>query len=413
MSLPHPAPDGADEATARSRVLALHDSRFGRAAELCARAPGRVNLLGAHVDYSEGWVMPAALDRSLWLAASPRDDGRMVLVATDLDEQAELDLAALPPVRADRADDRTSWIDVPAGVAWALAERGLPLRGMNVAFGGDLPMGAGVSSSAAVEVAFVLAFEALSGDAEADGWTLSGVDKALVGRRTENAYLGVGSGVMDQYASLHGQAGHVVFLDCRTLRHELLPLPPGTTVLVTDTGVRRRLVDGHLDDRRSECERAVEILARHRPGITALRDATLEDLAAVALEPVLARRARHVIEECGRVLAGAAALRAGDAADFGRLVSASHDSSRDLYEVAIPELDVLAVAARGVPGCHGARLTGAGFGGCITSLVDGDAVPRVREALDRAFESAFARRPEHLPCRVGDGAGIERLALTR
>ena len=292
------------------------------------------------------------------------------------------------------------WIDYPAGVAWALSQAGHRPAAMDVAYASDVPIGAGVSSSAAVEVAFLLAWRELGLD----------LDDAAVpglGRRAENGYLGVQSGIMDQFASLNGAEGHAVFLDCRHLTCELLPLPR-TAVLVADSGVRRQLAASGFNDRPRECRQAIEILRRSLPGIRALRDVSAADfeLHSHRLPIDLRRRARHVIEECRRVREGAEALRRGDLDAFGLLVRHSHVSSRDLYEVSIPELDVLAAAAWAAEGCYGARLTGGGFGGCVAALVESASAAAVGAAMAAAFESELGRPPPIFVCRAAAGAEV-------
>lgn len=397
----------------RQKALAAFHERFGRASEVLVRAPGRINLLGAHIDYSEGWVMPGAIDRAAWLAAGRRSAGgsgnrsdrHLRAVALDLDETAEIDLATLDP------SARTgSFVDVPAGVAWALTEAGdtLPvdaLPGIDAVLTSDVPIGSGVSSSAAVEVAFLLAWTTLA------GIDLEPLAAARLCRRAENAYLGVQSGLMDPFASLNGRRDHLVFLDCRDESHELLRLPAGTRVIVADSGVRRRLVESGFNDRRAECAEAVEILRRHRPEIRTLRDVSRDtwELLSHHLPPRLRRRSLHAIGECERVRDGATALRRGDLATFHRLVRASQLSSRDLYEVSTPELDVLAAAAWGVPGCYGARLAGGGFGGALNALAAEEAATNVRDALSRAFRDAFDREPEIWIGRIDEAARVERL----
>lgn len=380
---------------------------YGRSPDVLVRAPGRVNLLGAHVDYNDGWVLPAAIDRSLWLAAGRSGRPRLRVHSLDLGDSAAVPLQPppAPPACAGRPLD--GWIEYPAGVAWALAEAGYDVTPIDALVGSDLPMGAGVSSSAALEVAFLLAW------AELGRLELSAVEMALLGRRVENEFLDVQSGIMDQFTSLCGSSDHVLLLDCRTLEWERLPLPSGLGVLVADSGVRRRLVDGGINDRRRECQQALERLRSLDGGLRALRDASPELLtrARGSLPETLYRRALHVIEECGRVQRGAALLRQGDgapdAADaLGGLVVESHRSSRDLYEVSIPELDVLVEVACETAGCYGARLAGAGFGGCVTVLVEAARAGDVAHALERGFGSRFGRNPEILGCRIGNGAEV-------
>ncbi len=376
--------------------------RFGTEPEVVARAPGRVNLLGAHVDYSEGWVLPAAIDRSVWVAARRAPGERTHVLATDFGEEASFDAANIEPPVAERGGE-TSWSDYPRGLAWALAKRGIDVPPIDAAFGGDLPIGAGVSSSAAVEMAFLLAWEQLA------GFELSGIERAQVGRTVENDYVDVQSGIMDQFASVHGRQGHALLLDCRSLEHELIPTPDDLVFLVADTGVRRALASGTgFNDRKSECFRAADLLRPHLPGLSTLRDLEPADFERLRhlLEPPLDGRARHVMTECRRVLDGADALRSGDLDRLGDLMGQSHKSSRNDYDVSIEELDVLAEAAAGAEGCYGARLTGAGFGGCVTAITSEAAADHVRERTSAAFERRFGRRPEIHTCRVGGGAGV-------
>ncbi|MCP3958237.1 MAG: galactokinase [bacterium] len=400
--------ESSDRSFPDAVVDAFHQ-RFGRRPEVVVRAPGRVILLGAHVDYSEGWVITGAIDRAVWLAAAPATGSETRIHALDLDANAALDLNRLPPPLVDRDDSRASWVDYPAGVAWALAAAGHRPRAMDVVYGGDVPIGAGVSSSAAVEMAFLLAWEIFAQHEGSAGFGLDGAARARIGMSCENDYLGVMSGIMDQFTSLHGAAGKLIFLDCRSLEHELLPLPESASVLVADSGVRRRLTDFGYNDRRGECREAVVLLLSRLDGIETLRDVSLEDfeLHSHILPMTLRRRARHAIEECLRVHEGAAALERGDLAAFGRLIRQSHLSSRDLYEVSIPEIDVLAAAAWAAPGCHGARLVGGGFGGCVMALVETEAAEDVRARMIDTFAREFGKEPEVVACSIADGAGIE------
>ncbi len=391
------------------KVVDAFRARFGRQPELVVRAPGRVNLLGAHVDYNDGWVMPAAIDRAVWLAAAPGLGRRLRLAAPDLDAAARLDLEQLPPpLRSRTGAGGADWADYPAGVAWALLEAGHRPAAMDAVYASDVPIGAGVSSSAAVEVAFLLAWQELARRAGDDGEVFAG-DAAIprLGQRAENGYLGVGSGIMDQFASLHGAAEQAIFLDCRDLTFEHVTLGSGLAFVVADSGVRRQLAASSYNDRPAECRQAVETLRRHLPGIRALRDVTAEDFERhrQRLPEVLRRRVRHVLEECQRVRDGAEALGRRDLDSFGRLVRRSHRSSRDLYEVTIAETDALAAAAWEVAGCYGARMMGGGFGGCVAALVDADASAAVAEAMAGAFEATFGRRPEIFSCRAAEGAG--------
>ncbi|MEO1087539.1 MAG: galactokinase [Acidobacteriota bacterium] len=312
-----------------------------------------------------------------------------------------LDASSPPPPPAERGDE-VHWSDLPAGLAWAFRRAGHAVPALDITYGGDVPVGAGVSSSAAVAVAFALAWRRF-GDFDIDD-----VAVPQLCREMENGYLGVQSGLMDQFASLLGRAGHALFLDCRSLDFERLPVSRDAAVVVFDSGVRRRLSESGFNDRREECRRAVDILEEHMPGIRALRDV---DAAAFEqhshhLPLALRHRARHAVEEMARVLDGADALRRGDLAAFGTLMRRSHLSSRDFYQVSIPELDLLAAAAWPQSGCWGARMMGGGFGGCVAALVQADAATAITQAVGDAFEAAYGRRPPAFTSALADGAAI-------
>ncbi|MDX1615680.1 MAG: galactokinase [Candidatus Promineifilaceae bacterium] len=278
------------------------------------------------------------------------------------------------------------------------------MPGLEVVFAGDIPIGAGVSSSAAVEVAFLLAWNALA------DLGLSRRRLAQLGQQVENRFLGVNSGIMDQFATLHGAADRLIWLDCRTLDHQLIPLPANVAVLVADSGVRRELANSQYNLRREQCQEALTALQAYVPKARALRDITVEHLERHGhrLPDTLYRRAKHVVQECLRVNEGVRQLQQDDLDAFGRLISASHQSSRDLFEVSIPELDALAETASGSPGCYGARLTGAGFGGCVVALVEVDAAETVATEVQAAYARRFGQRPTVFACRVADGASYRQ-----
>lgn len=377
---------------------------YRRDPAIVVRAPGRVNLLGAHVDYNEGWVLPAAIEQSIWLAAAPLENGLVRIASLDYGHEGEATLEQLAQISnvPSSHDKELGWLNYPAGVAWAMQDAGHQLVGMEAMFTGDIPRGAGASSSAAVEVAFILAWETLS------GLTLNGRQRAKLGQKVENSYLGLSSGIMDQFASLHGADGHLIMLDCRTLDHELIPLPPDCVILVADSGIRRQLATSDYNNRQDECQQGLAILKNYLPSIKTLRDVDTEEfeLYAHRLPPTLRRRARHVIEECARVLNGVEALRQGQVGHLGQMIRESHISSRDLYEISILELDILAAAAWQVPGCYGARLVGGGFGGCVAALAKESAVPEIIQSMENAFESEFGRRPPIFVCKAADGAEV-------
>jgi len=366
------------------------------------RAPGRVNLLGEHVDYNDGWVLPAAIDRAAYVAVGECPSPLVSLTAADLDEGATFRVTELDSQVDVTGKPLKSWARYPAGVAWALKERGLPVGGMDAVLTSDVPRGAGLSSSAAVEVAFATAWQKLG------GWSLLPMDMARTCQRAENQYVGVNSGIMDQFASTCGRAGQALLLDCRTLEWETVPLPEGVAIVVADTMVRRELGKSEYNARRAHCEEAVRILAPVLPGVTALRDVPVEDFNRHAhrLPEVVAKRARHVVEECARTCAAVEILRAGRAEEFGALMNDCHASLRDLYEVSCPELDAMVGAAQKIEGCYGARLTGAGFGGCTVNLVAASASADFKRALAAAYEKAAGKRPEIYVCRSTDGARI-------
>lgn len=376
----------------RDKVTSAFRARFGREPEIVVRAPGRVNLMGEHTDYNEGYVLPVALDRAAWIAAAPIGEHEARVYALDMESGVTFSLANIPPSDGN-------WADYPRGVAWALQERGLKLGGMEAVLASNVPVASGLSSSAAVEVAFAYTWQRLS------GFRLSRRDLALACQRAENVYVGVNCGIMDQMASALGAKGHALLLDCRTLEAETVPLPKGVAIVVADTGVRRQLAASEYNVRRSQCERAVQLLSADLPGIRALRDVNPTDLERLKkrLPEIIYRRARHVVNDNARVFQVKEALRKQDLATVGALMRACHISLRDDYEVSSPELDALAEAAWKVKGCYGSRLTGAGFGGCTVSLVAEGAVPDFQARVAAAYEEAFGRRPEIYVCQAADG----------
>ena len=365
------------------------------------KAPGRVNLIGEHTDYNDGFVLPMAVDREIIMAASPRDDHQVHLYAVDVDGKSSFSLDRI------EKDPQAAWSNYIRGVLLLLQERGLPVRGMNCAFSGDVPLAAGMSSSAALEMASGLTAR-LVGQFEIDM-----VDLIKIAQAAENTFVGVNCGIMDQFISGLGKKGHALFLDCRSLGYELVPLPPTGQykIVIANTMVKRGLVDSAYNERRSQCEKGVEILQQYLPQVKALRDVTVADFAKYKdkLPGIVAKRCEHIIAENQRVLDSVQALRTGDIERFGLLMKASHESLRDLYEVSCEELDLMVEAARELEGSCGARMTGAGFGGCTVNLVKADAV----EAFVGSLREAYARKtgisPELYVCEAEDGA--KRLAL--
>jgi galactokinase len=359
-------------------------------------APGRVNLIGEHTDYNDGFVLPMAIERGVRMAFAPRHDRRLRLHALAFSETVEVDVDSLEPRAVP------GWAAYVAGTAWALAQAGAPLRGMDAAFGSDLPIGAGLSSSAALEMASARALCAVS-DLPWDPPAM-----ARVGQKAENDFVGVSCGIMDQFASAASREGCALLLDCRSLETRTTSIPEGARVVVMDTGARRTLAGSAYNDRRASCEAAVAALATVSPGIRALRDVdeALLERGRGLMDDTAFRRASHVVPENRRPVEMAAALDAGDLETAGRLMNASHQSLRDLYEVSSVELDLVTDVARRHPACFGARMTGAGFGGCAVALVDAaraDAfVAEIRSAYDAKVDlpSAF------FACRPAAGARL-------
>lgn len=384
----------------RDKVVAGFVTRYGQPPDVVVRAPGRVNLLGGHTDYNEGYVLPAAIDRAAWVAAAVRTDRQSRVLALDREEEAVFDLDAIAPRQGN-------WSDYPRGVAWALSERGLALPAIDASLASDVPVGAGLSSSAAVEVAFAWAWRTLA------GFDLDRISLALACQQAENDYVGVRCGVMDQVASACGRAGHALLLDCRTLQVDPVLLPETAAIVVADSRVRRSLAASEYNRRRQECEEVVRQLQRELPHVRSLRDVSPETLAQWAhrLPVELYRRARHVVTGNARVLTAAAALRCGDLAALGEAMRRCHESLRDDYQVSSPELDLLAETAWSVGGCYGARLTGAGFGGCVVAVVDSGAAGNLVECLKRAFRDHFGQLPAAYTCHSADGVTAQA-ALT-
>jgi len=362
---------------------------------LVVRGPGRVNLIGEHTDYNDGCVMPAAIGLEIRLAFLPTDDRRVLITLDDTGETGGFDLDAIGP--------RTgTWIDYVAGTAWALGEEGRPMTGVRGLLASNLPRGAGLSSSAALEMTATLALlgREAAGPPE---------PRALAGRRAENAYVGVQSGVMDQFASAAGVADHAILLDCRSLDWRPVPLPlVDCAMVVCHSGSSRRLDTSAYNQRRAECERAVAVIARLNPAVRSLRDVdpAMLEAASDRMDEVAARRARHVVEENLRVLATERALAAGDLAAVGRLFAASHASLRDLFEVSSRELDALVEIANSTEGVVAARLTGAGFGGSTINLVRRGRVEAFRAAVERDYPARTGLIPTVLEVDAVEGASF-------
>jgi galactokinase len=359
------------------------------------RAPGRVNLIGEHTDYNDGFVMPAAIGFSTWVAASKREDRIIRTHSEQFDETVELSLDALsgPP--------RKHWSDFIRGVAAVLQANGYKLNGANLLIQGQVPVGAGLSSSASLEVATALALLSSSHSDYAP------LDLTKICQRAEHEYVGTRCGIMDQFVAVFGRAGHALLLDCRSLNYEVLPISNDIRLLICNSMVKHELAAGEYNRRRADCETGVRLMRERLPNIAALRDVLLDELEGNrnALPDVVYRRCRHVISENQRVLAAAESLKSGDLQQFGRLMYESHRSLRDDYEVSCRELDLLVEIASACDGVYGARMTGGGFGGCTIALVRADVVEKVQSTITDAYKTKTGIIPDMYVCTASQGEG--------
>ncbi len=375
----------------------FHLSEYGEEPEAIVSVPGRVNLIGEHTDYNDGFVLPMAIDFNILAAVSRRKDQNLKFYSVNYNDRKR---TSIPNLRFKRED---RWANYPKGVLSVLLGRGYRLGGMNFTFRGDIPVGAGLSSSAAIEIAAGYAAQVLF------GLEIAGSDLALIAQEAENTFVGVRCGIMDQFVCRLAKAGHALLLDTRTLEYRQVPLALGKAVfLITNSNVPRGLIDSEYNQRRAECEKCVDMLneRKRRPG-RALRDYTVADLqdSMGQIPEATRKKCLHVVEENGRVLEAETALRKRDLAYFGKLMNRSHESLRDLYEVSCPELDWLVKRAWETEGVYGSRMTGAGFGGCTVTLLEERAVPVYRERIE-PYERIFSFKPEIYSCRPADGARI-------
>jgi galactokinase len=357
------------------------------------RAPGRVNVIGEHTDYNDGFVMPAAIEFYTWVAAAKRGDRVLEAYSDHFDEKISLSLDGLagPP--------RRHWSDFIRGVAAVLQNAGYNLAGANLLIHGEIPLGAGLSSSASLEVATALALGSLS------GIDIPRLDLVKLCQKAEHEYVGTRCGIMDQFIAVFGAAGHALMLDCRSLEYRLLPVPRDLRLVVCNSMVRHELASGEYNRRCADCEEGVKLLRPHLPGIRALRDVSVADLEAwkQVLPATVYRRCRHVVTENQRVLAAAKALQSGDADQFGHLMYQSHASLRDDYQVSCRELDLLVDLASSSSGVYGARMTGGGFGGCTVNLLKADASDSFAEHISQAYQQVTGIIPEIYVCEPAQG----------
>jgi galactokinase len=358
------------------------------------RAPGRVNLIGEHTDYNDGFVMPAAVAFSTYVAISPRADRKLSIHSEEFPDTLEFDVDHLPERRIGQ------WCDYLLGVASVLRQHGYKLVGANILVHGEVPIGAGLSSSAALEVSSALAFTAL------DGSSIPLPELAKLCRKAENEFVGARVGIMDQFVSCMGKAGHAFLLDCRSLEYKFVPIPAGIRLVVCNTKVKHDLATGAYNQRREQCEEGVRYFAKLDPNVHALRDVSVDLLEqhAKELPPVIAKRCTHVIRENQRTLDAARALTDGDLSTIGKLMHESHASLRDLYEVSCRELDVMVDSAEGLPGFIGGRMTGGGFGGCTVNLVQEEHAQDFASQICDRYKKATGIVPDIYLCTAEDGA---------
>ena len=360
-------------------------------------APGRVNLIGEHTDYNDGFVLPTAIGFYTRIAVSPRSDTKLFLSSTEFPERLESDVTSLPRHKLG------AWSDYVLGVAQALIEVGCGLRGANLLVHGEVPMGAGLSSSAALEVGSALALLSMSNE----NLPLKAIAKLC--QAAENNFVGARVGIMDQFVSCFGKEGHALLLDCRSLDFELVPVPAAVKLVICNTMVKHQHAGGEYNRRREQCEQGVLILSNFYPGIKALRDVSADQLAAYAGEmpPVVYKRCQHVVEEDARVIEAVKCFRAGDLAQVGKLMHDSHRSLRDLYEVSSRELDLMVESSQGLPGFYGGRMTGGGFGGCTVNLVESEQAGIFARQIAERYQEKTGIDPAVYICSPANGASAE------
>ena len=371
----------------------MHLARF-EAEPAIYVAPGRVNLIGEHTDYAEGFVMPAAIDFATLAAISPRGDGKIALFSENYGQVRYFDAAELPAAAGKH------WTDYPLGVVSILAGEGNAIPGFSLSLWGDVPLGAGLSSSASVEVATALAVTGLM------GVSYPGPVLARLCQRAENEFVGASCGIMDQFISANGAKDHALLLDCRDLSFKLAPIPDHVALVIANTMVKHAISGGEYTSRRAEVEAACAVIASHRPGVKFLRDATVEDLEKWGREmtPNSLKRARHVITENTRTVAAAEALTKGDLNELGRLMAEAHWSYSHDFEASCAEADAMVELAQDLPGLIGARLTGGGFGGCTINLVDQDQAGEFVESLGGLYAGQTGIVPQIFICHASGGA---------
>lgn len=377
----------------KSQAMDFFQSKYGEAPTFLIRAPGRVNLIGEHTDYNDGFVLPLAINRALWTALKPRHDKVVSIYSMNTKETIRFGLDAF---------DHTSsgWGEYVKGVAWALQNDGYSLHGWEGIVMGNIPIGAGLSSSAALELSTIKAFSLVS------QFDWDPVKMAQLSQVAENNWVGVNCGIMDQITSAMGKEGHALLIDCRSLEIEYVPLPPNTVIVIMDTSTRRELVDSFYNERRRQCE-----LAAKQFGVRALRDITLDEFTNLEmdLDPVTRKRARHVVTENDRVLKSGEAMKLGDAKGLGELMYASHISLRDDFEVSSKELDIMVEIAQAEAGCFGARMTGAGFGGSAVALIHKQDQDEFISIIKKGYKETTGLNANVYLSSASNGVSVEKI----
>jgi len=378
----------------RDKVIGEFERLFSESPTWITKSPGRVNLIGEHTDYNDGFVLPMAINYSSWIALRSRNDSRIIVTALDFDESLEFDLNSISKGEND-------WREYIKGVAWALQQDGHQLTGWEGVLSGNVPIGAGLSSSAALELALARAFSLVS------GFEWDPARMALTCQKAENLWVGVSSGIMDQMISASGKKDFALLIDCRSLETKHIPLPQNTQIVILDTNTRRGLVDSAYNERREQCEEVA-----HHFKVKALRDINLEQLETEKsrLDKLLYHRARHIVSENQRVLQAVDALSTGDAKNFGILMNASHISMRDDFEISRKEMDQMVEIAQGQPGCYGARMTGGGFGGCAVALVKNDKVDSFHKNVVNLYREKTRFDSRVYISYASDGTSYETIA---
>ena len=386
------------ELQSMSDITRAYSLQFGATPDILVSAPGRVNLIGEHTDYNDGFVLPMAIDKRIAIGGSRREDLQVRVSSLNFETSEEFAL--------DSLINENSWSDYLKGVCDELMKAGYTLKGFDAVIGGNVPRGAGLSSSAAIEVATAFFL------AQLNSIEMPPEQMAKLCQRAENKFVGVNCGIMDQFISRLGTQDHALFVDCRDLSYQQIPFQlEGYTVVICNSNVKRKLVDSAYNERRAQCEEGVRLLQTRIPGITALRDVTSSQLRehAALLPPLVYQRCRHVITENERVMEAVKVLQAGDLERFGQLLNQSHESLRDDYEVSCREVDILVEIAREIDGTLGSRMTGAGFGGCTVSLVSTSALEQFRSTLLTGYAERTGIQADIYTSTAQDGARVETL----